>query len=172
MRLGKATQSPIYTVNSNSIHQIDANTNCKLIHIPCTSLIPRSFHHPVFLLLSVSKNRGGRPVIMWVLSVATIYLGRQSGEGRACVRSFLTGPISVHVGVSNVCEAKMLPLIHDDKQVCETVFHWAFLLCMSTYIYIGRSHKMKWTRPSPFVFAIKTGHWERPRNKGNHIHET
>ena len=52
-----------------------------------------------FWLLRVSKNRGGRPFIIWVISVATIYLGRQRGEGplndRACLRPFLTAPISV-----------------------------------------------------------------------------
>ena len=63
-------------------------------------------------------------------------------------------------GVLNICEAKNVSLLVQTKNMCANMFFWSESPRVDTDVI----HVIKWSRPSPSVFAYckrsKTGRWE------------
>ena len=118
------------------------------------SLVPRPSHCQVFKCLEYAKMEGESLVhfITWMRSVSTEGGGGAGSpnEGTS-LRPLLVVFIS-STGVLNVCKVKSVPLLVQNEERL-WVMHPPTPPPSAYQVDTDIIHVIKWTRPSPFIFA-------------------
>ena len=112
---------------------------------------------------SIQKRRGKA----WSILSCFVYVGRQrEGEGSPIEKTSLMPYVVVSApsaGVLSIREAKNVPLLFQSKERVHKM-HSFNRGSLPPSVYLGRQNVIKWTRPSPSIFAYckqsKTGRWE------------